>query len=344
MPSTAMHQHGGKADSGEAATVAAESQTTATAGRPIGEAVPVAALVLLGLMTIFWGVNFPVMKLALAEIEPWSFRVVCLAVGGAGLFGIALGAGQRVAAPRRDWPMLVALSLLNITGWHLFSAFGISLMAAGRATILAYTMPLWAVLFARFFLGERLTGTRLFGLLLGLGGMAVLFGDELARLGTAPWGALCILAAALCWALGTIVLKARAWGMSATVLTGWPMVIGGIPVLIGALFLGDAPDPTKVSLQAWLALAYAATVPMVFCHYAWTRLVGLLPAGVAAISTLMIPVVGVLSSAPLAGEAIGLRELAALALVVAALVVVLVLPAWRNRPATRNGKRAVKLL
>jgi drug/metabolite transporter (DMT)-like permease len=318
--------------------MATEAQTTTRAGRRDGGSVPAAALVLLGLMTVFWGVNFPVMKLALAEIEPWSFRVICLAVGAAGLFGIALASGQRLAAPRRHWPMLVVLSLLNITGWHLFSAFGISLMAAGRATILAYTMPLWAVLFARMFLDERLTGSRLFGLGLGLGGMAVLLGDEVARLGAAPRGALCILGAALCWGLGTIVLKARAWGMGATVLTAWPMAIGGIPVLAGALILGDAPDPAKISLTAWLALGYAATVPMIFCHYAWTRLVGLLPAGVAAISTLMIPVVGVVSSAPLAGEAIGARELLALALVGAALLVVVVLPAWRARPAARNGK------
>ncbi len=314
------------------------AETQPTAGRRDGETVPLAALVLLGLMTLFWGVNFPVMKIALREIEPWSFRVVCLAVGAAGLFVVALAGGQKLSAPRRDWPMLAALSLLNITGWHLFSAYGISLMAAGRATILAYTMPLWAVLAARFFLDERLSRTRLLGLLLGLAGMAVLLGDEFARFGSAPWGALCILAAALCWALGTIVLKARPWGMSATVLTGWPMVIGGLPVLAGALVLGRAPDPAAISLPAWLALAYAATVPMVFCHYAWTRLVGLLPAGVAAISTLMIPVVGVVASAPVAGETIGLREVLALVLVVAALVVVLVLPAWRGRPAATSGK------
>jgi hypothetical protein len=59
---------------------------------------------------------------------------------------------------------------------------------------------------------------------------------------------------------------------------------------------------------------------------------------VAAISTLMIPVVGVLSSAPMAGETIGVRDIAALALVAGALVVVLVLPAWRRAPQAATGK------
>ena len=111
------------------------------------------------------------------------------------------------------------------------------------------------------------------------------------------------------------------------------MVIGGIPVFAGFALIGHPPDFTRLSATAWIATLYSATVPMVFCHYAWTRLVGLVPAGVAAISTLMIPVVGVLSSAPLVGEPIGARDLLALALVVSALVVVLLIPHLRRKPA-----------
>jgi len=311
----------------------ASERASAEAAATGDSAIPSAAFLLLALMTVFWGINFPVMKLALAEIEPWTFRVICLSAGAIGLFGIAVIAGQRLAAPRRDWPMLVLLSFLNITCWHLFSAYGISLMAAGKASILAYTMPLWAVVFAWLILGERMTLTRIAGLVLGMAGMAVLIGDEWSRVRSAPWGALCIVGAAICWGLGTSVLKRHRWGMGAVVLTGWQMAIGGIPVLAGFFIFGHPPEFTQVTSTAWIATIYAATVPMVFCHYAWTRLVALVPAGVAAISTLMIPVVGVLSSAPLAGEPIGTRELLALALVVAALVVVLLVPNLRRRSA-----------
>ncbi len=310
----------------------ARERTVGSAAAGSEGTIPSAAFMLLALMTVFWGINFPIMKLALAEIEPWTFRVLCLSAGAIGLFAIAKIAGQKLAAPRRDWPMLALLSFLNITCWHLFSAYGISLMAAGKASILAYTMPLWAVVFAWVILGERMTVTRILGLALGMAGMAVLIGDEWSRVRSAPAGALCIVGAAICWGLGTSVLKRRQWGMGAVVLTGWQMVIGGIPVLAGFFVFGNPPDFAQVSSTAWIATAYAATIPMVFCHYAWTRLVGLVPAGVAAISTLMIPVVGVLSSAPVAGEPIGPQELIALALVVAALVVVLLLPNLRRQP------------
>lgn len=316
-----------------------EGRPEAAAAAASGDgAIPALALLLLALMTVFWGVNFPVMKLALTEIEPWTFRVLCLSTGALGLFAIGALGGQRLAPPVADRPKLVLLSLLNITGWHLFSAYGISLMAPGKASILAYTMPLWAVVSAWLFLGERLTASRVLGLVLGMAGMAMLIGDEWARVRSAPAGALCIVGAAICWGLGTAVLKGRRWSMGAVVLTGWQMVIGGIPVLLGFAVLGHPPAFATVSTTAWIALAYAATVPMIFCHYAWTRLVGLVPAGVAAISTLLIPVVGVISSLPLVGEAIGPSEIAALGLVVGALVVVLVLPTMRRRPIASAGR------
>jgi drug/metabolite transporter (DMT)-like permease len=158
--------------------------------------------------------------------------------------------------------------------------------------------------------------------------MAVLFGAEIESIGSAPWGALCMLGAAISWGIGTGYMKAQPWRISATVLTGWQMVIGGIPVLVGFFILGQPPAAGAVSATAWIALAYATTIPMIFCHYAWTRLVGLVPAGAAAISTLAIPVVGVLSSAYMTGEPAGWREALALGLVGTALAIVLVLPAW----------------
>ncbi|MCK6449478.1 MAG: DMT family transporter [Alphaproteobacteria bacterium] len=300
---------------------------------PDHDRIPASALMLLALMTVFWGINFPIMKLALAEIEPWTFRVACLGIGAIGLFAIAAARGQTLVPARAERRALVLVSLLNITGWHLFSAFGLALMGAGRAAILAYTMPLWAMLAARMILGEKLTAARVLGLVLGFGGMLVLFGAEIEGIGAAPWGALCMLAAAVSWGAGTGFMKAHPWRMTATVLTGWQMAIGGVPVLVGFFFVGRPPAAAGISATAWLALAYATTIPMVFCHYAWTRLVGLVPAGAAAIGTLAIPVIGVISSAPMTGEAVGPREVLALGLVLAALSIVLVLPARDARAA-----------
>jgi drug/metabolite transporter (DMT)-like permease len=135
--------------------------------------------------------------------------------------------------------------------------------------------------------------------------------------------------AALSWAIGTVLVKQFAWsGMPVMALTGWQQLIGGLPIVVGFWLLEPWPDLTALSLPAALGLAYAVFVAMIFCHTAYFKLVSLLPAHVAAISVLAVPVVGVVSSAWLLGEPVGLAEAAALLAVVGGLFLL-------TRPAGR---------
>ena len=111
--------------------------------------------------------------------------------------------------------------------------------------------------------------------------------------------------------------------MPVTALTGWQLLVGGIPVAVGWLFIEAWPDLSGVSPTAVLATAYAATVAMIFCFCAFIKLVTLLPASVAATSTLGVPVMGVFSGALMLGEPLGWREAAALVLVLGGLGLVL---------------------
>jgi drug/metabolite transporter (DMT)-like permease len=109
------------------------------------------------------------------------------------------------------------------------------------------------------------------------------------------------------------------------------MLLGGLPIFIGAALFDGSFDPAAVSALGWGAVAYAALIPMIFCHWAWFRIVGIYPAVVAAIGTLAIPVVGIISSALITGDAVGWDEILSLALVVLALFLVLVAPQLRRR-------------
>ncbi len=284
------------------------------------------AIALLGGLTLFWGLNFPMMKLAVTGVDPWVFRVICLSVGGFGLLAIAKASGGHLRIPRQDLKPAILCSLLNITCWHLCSAFALTLIEAGRAAIIAYTMPVWAAILAVVFLGERFTWRRGFGLALGLTGLAVLLAPEADRVIAEPWGPLLMLGAAVGWGSGTVAMKSVRWTLPVVQLTGYQLLFGGVPVLIGALLFGRPETLATAELPNWIGLVYAATIPMIFCHYAWFKTVSLLPANIAAIGTLAIPVVGVLSSAIALGEPIGVAEIAALGLVIAALAMVLVRP------------------
>jgi drug/metabolite transporter (DMT)-like permease len=290
-------------------------------------------LLLLG-VTLFWGINWPAMKVAVAEVPPFTFRTICLLAGGAALLALCRLAGLSLRIGRREIGPLVVVTLFNITFWHMLSAFGLQHMAAGRASIIAFTMPLWAALLAVPLLGEKLGPSILAGLAVGLAAMAVLVAPEWTAILADPVGPLCMLAAAVSWAIGTIALKRFRWLMPIAVLSGWQLFLGGLPVTVGALIFDGGFDPANVSLSAWLATLYAASIPIVFCHWAWFRVVTIFPAVVAAVGTLAIPVVGVLSSVVVLGEPLGLDAIAALVLVIAALVLVLIVPAWRRSAAS----------
>jgi drug/metabolite transporter (DMT)-like permease len=283
-------------------------------------------LLLLLSLTFFWGINWPAIKLSVNEVPVWLYRTICLMTGGLGLLGICRMAGISIAVPRNEWRPLAIACLFNITGWHLFSGLGVSHMAPGRASILAFTMPLWAALVSALWLKEKITGLICTALAIGILGLGVLVAPDWANVSAEPLGPVFMLAAAVAWAIGTVALKRFTFTIPTASLAGWQMLIGGLPIAAGALILDHGFDPGLVSGTGWIAVAYSALIPMIYCHWAWFRVVQLYPAVVAAIGTLAIPVVGVISSALVTGEAIGWAEILALALVLASLVLVLVVP------------------
>ena len=298
------------------------SATAPPASPPRGEPLPRLGLFLLVALTLVWGNNWPVMKVALSEIPPWTFRAICTFGGAAGLFVLCRLGRIPVAVPRGNRLALALLAFFNITCWNLLSAYGVSLMAAGRASIIAFTMPVWVVLLGALFLGERITARRVLALALGLASLAVLIGPDIAALGAAPLGALFMCGAAFAWASGTIVLKRAAWKVPVVAITAWQLALGGVPIVIGAL-VWEAGDLGAVGVGPVLAVLYNVFVCFIFGNYAWLKIVSLFPAGVAGISSLMIPVIGVFSSALFLGEPLGAQEVAALVLVLGALTAVL---------------------
>jgi drug/metabolite transporter (DMT)-like permease len=297
-----------------------ESAGNAAAALPQPAELPRSGILLLVALTVTWGLNWPMMKLALQEVQPWAFRSLCLAVGGASLLALTSASGGAVRIPAGRLAPLALVALFNITAWHLLSAYALLHTGSGRAAIIGYTMPLWASLISVVALGARLTLRQALALLLGMVALVMLIGNDLGVVGAAPVGALLMAGAALSWAIGTVLIKQFAWaGMPVMALTGWQQLIGGAPIVLGWWLLEPWPDLAGLSLPAALGLAYAVFVAMIFCHTAYFKLVSLLPAHVAAISVLAVPVVGVVSSAWLLGEPVGLAEASALVAVVGGL-------------------------
>jgi drug/metabolite transporter (DMT)-like permease len=286
---------------------------------------------LLAMLTLGWGFNWPMMKLAVNEVPVLSFRALCLGVGAASMFAIARVSRQIMVPKRQEWPQLFATSLLNVTAWNVLITYGVLLLPAGRSVILAYTMPLWVALLSAPVLHEPLTPRRMLGVALGMTGMLVLIGSELTALRAALTGTLLVIGAAVSWAVGTVMMKRFPSQLPTTSFSGWQMLLGGIPLLLGAL----AFDGGKVhlpSVQATVAVLYNMFIAFVLCYWAWFKIVSRASAVVSALGTLLIPVVGVISSMLVLAERPTWQELAAMALVLAAIGTVIIPP--RSRPAS----------
>ncbi len=276
-------------------------------------------------LTLGWGINWPVMKVVLAEMGPLHFRTHCLVFGGLGLFAIAHLSGLRVRVPAGQWPRLIAIALFNVCGWNVFVVYGLSYMASGRAAILGYTMPVWGALFSSLLLGERLTARRAWGIAFGMAGMLLLLGGEIRAVGRSPLGALLVIAAAMSWALGTVIMKRWPVDLPPSSLTGWQMLISAVPIFGAALAMTPHGfNPFALSFWGTFGVFYNIFIAFIFCYWAWTRIALVAPMNVASLGVMMTPVVGVFSGMLILGELLRWNDYAALTMVVAALSTVLV--------------------
>lgn len=286
---------------------------------------PQSILWLLALLTLVWGFNWPVVKTVLTVMSPLHFRSWGLAVGAASLFAIARMSGLPIRVPRGAWGRLIAIAMFNVGFWNMLTAYGIPLMDSGRAAILAYTFPVFGVLFSMWLLKERLTLRRAGGLVLGIAGLALLLGSELAAVGRSPLGALLLLGSAVSWALGTVVMKRWPVELPTTSFAAWQTGLSFVPVfLCAALFERGGFSPLPLPLWPFLGFLFNVFVVSIFCYWAWFKIAGVAPVTISTLSTLMIPVVGVFSGMLVLSEKPQWTDYAALVLVISAMASVLI--------------------
>ena len=280
---------------------------------------PQAGYILLVTTWLCWGFSYPATAFVLRSVDVWSSRLIVATTGAVVLLALGRLQGASLAVPRSHWRDLVIAAICNMAVFQVCMTFGVHLLSAGRASVIVYTMPLWASIFAHFLLGERLTRARFAAMGLGLVGLTVLIWQDLSHLRNAPLGAGLTLVSAITFGLGTVWMKRRIWHNNPTVLAGWQLLIGVLPVALIWILIGAELTPSDIILESWLALAYLILIANALAYFAWFRVVAAFPATVTGIGAMAVPVVGVLASAWLLDETLGWRELVALLLIISAL-------------------------
>lgn len=270
------------------------------------------ALPLVLVLALVWGTNWALFPLAVREVSVWTFRAVSLTAAGLLLLAFARARGIPTAVPRRYWPAVTAAAIIYLVVWNLASTYAAILIPSGQAAILGFTMPLWTILVVWLALGERPSPRMLLAMGLAALGVLLLAIPARAAYASAPAGFLLGLGAGLGWAIGTVILKRANVPVPALVLTGWQLLIAAVPLAAGALWLGGG-QAHAVSWQTVLVITYITLVPMAIGNVAWFAIVGLLPPSVAGLSSVMVPIVAMVTGAIVHAEPLGPWQLGAMA-------------------------------
>jgi len=280
------------------------------------------------LLTLVWGINWPIMKIGVTEFPPLSFRALCMWLGTPVLALVLVVQRVPFRVGREHWRELLLLATFNMFFWHGLIIVAVQSLSSGRAAILGYTMPMFSAVLGAWVFGDRLSKRAWGGVAAASLGVVLLLWHELSNLSGKPVGVLLALGAASTWALGTQMLRRTTMPVPTLAISFWMTVLttGVMTVLATVLEREQWQTPAA---STWGAIAFNAVLVFGFAQVAWFYLARSLPPVASTLSVMMIPVLGVFSGAVGLGEVLHWQDWMAVALMMVSIAAVL----WPKRPA-----------
>jgi drug/metabolite transporter (DMT)-like permease len=257
---------------------------------------------------ILWSAAFAMAKLALADCPPFFLLTIrFIAAGGISLAGAAwLQANWHLSW--HDGLILAVIGIVNNALYLGFNYYGMHTVSAGLTALIVSTNPVFTALLAAFFLGEPLTVRKVIGLVLGVGGVALIVESRIAG-GTASVAGVGLnLAALMSLVGGTILFKRLAPKTDLAVANGVQALAGGV-VLAPFAFAFESVSDIVPTWRLLAAMLYLIVLGSIVAYYLWFRLLKVYGATAASAYHFVMPPLGMLFGWILLGEHIELRDL-----------------------------------
>lgn len=275
------------------------------------------ALLLFSIVVVTWGLNWTVTKFLVQSVSPLWSSAIRSAIASAALFVVLLACRQLIIPKRGDWPVILTVAGLHMGAFSALIALGLQFVPVGRSIVLGYTTPLWVAPAAWLLLREPVSSARLGGIVLGIGGLAVMFNplafDWSSR--DALTGNAMLLLAALCWAANIVYLRHHRWIATPFQLVFWQALLATVILTLLALLCEGPPPAIVWRRELVLAFLFAGICGTALAHWAMALINRSLPATVTSLGLLATPVMGVVLSALLLGETVSLTLISAMALI-----------------------------
>lgn len=299
-------------------------------------------LVWLCVMVLLWGVSWPVTKLALGQMPPiWlaTFRFGSAAIC---LFIFVAVRGKLRFPPKADWPIVASIGLLQMTTFTGLGMVAMTHVDTSRATLLAYTTPLWGVISAWAL--QKVQPARLQAVALGMGMLGIGFICSPMEMDwSAPgavMGACFLIGGAIAWSIVILHIKQHKWQASPLELAPWQMTLATVPLAIAALSIEGAPTTIQINTRLLELLFFIGPVATSACFVISAEYGRRISTFAMSNFTLGVPLIGIMASVVFLGEQLTLWFSIGLTLILAAMLLTILAASWKGRPSFKSTARA----
>ena len=294
-------------------------------------------------LALAWGLNWPSVKIALSAFPPFTLRMIGLGCGALVLLLLATFQRKHLLPDRGSWAGVLIGGFLAVAVFNVATAFAQLNTSTSRAAVLTFTMPMMSAVLSRIVMNERLEQRKIVALTIGTLGVLVLAWPVVASLththdARAIKGLVFPLIAAFGWAAGTVYLQRFPVKGERMVFTAWQLLVGAACGAIGALLFGERMPADMPSLQVWVAMFMHIVPGTAIAYWLWFVMSERLGASVSSMTTLMVPVVGVLSAMLLVGDRPSMLDWCGFLLVLAGAAMIVLKLDLATQPVSRASR------
>jgi drug/metabolite transporter (DMT)-like permease len=258
---------------------------------------------LLILVVLVWAVSWPVIKIGVANLPPIWYGCLRYAVATVCLFCYLIARRMPLFPPRSDWPLVAVSGVLQMAAYSALTGIALTILPPGRASVLAFSTPLWVVPLAAWRLRETVSRLALLGVAMGLLGVLAIASPSLHADGRGEVSAYCMLfGASAAWAVSIVFVRGHRMAASALALAPWQMAIAAALLCVVAL-AAEGPLP-GINGSGIASLLYVGPFATAFAYWAVVAVGHQFRARTVSMSLLATPCLGILVSAVVLGEVV----------------------------------------
>ena len=256
------------------------------------------------LLVLIWAISWPVIKVGVTTVPAIWFGCFRYAIAAIFLFALVALRRELALPSRSDWSLIAVSGALQMAAYSALTGLALTILPPGRASVLAFSTPIWVVPLASWWLREHISRFAMFGVAVGLSGVFVIAAPSLHLEGKdqiVAYGML--MGAAAFWAISIVFVRSHRFASTALALAPWQMLVAA--ALLLPLALGVEGSPPPVGTSGAVSLAYVGPIATAFAYWAVVETGRHFQARTISMALMATPSLGILISALTLGEAVG---------------------------------------